>query len=249
MMLRRAFRLFFDKWWLPLLVFGFGLIMFFATLQGNNDTVVKYALLFCACSLFLMAISVVYQLFYKRWIKALVTAVLLGSTIAGVFFYMATMYFIETIDGDRWAENLEVPSNVPVGYPAELEMDDSRPDSIVALNKLKPDLLLYNSFQPGLYQYDFWYGKIEKGTIFLKAFEITQGVTLSADRLPESSLLEMENPTDSIRRFSTQHYFTIYEGDWGDPYAARFEVWFRPAAGGKERKLYSKNFVIEGWQR
>jgi hypothetical protein len=49
--------------------------------------------------------------------------------------------------------------------------------------------------------------------------------------------------------YSAESIFTIYEGDWGKPYAARFEVWFFPDNGGKERKLIEKNFKIEGWQR
>jgi hypothetical protein len=43
--------------------------------------------------------------------------------------------------------------------------------------------------------------------------------------------------------------FTIYEGDWGKPYSARFEIWFIPDNGGKERKLVEKNYKVEGWQR
>lgn len=33
--------------------------------------------------------------------------------------------------------------------------------------------------------------------------------------------------------------FTIYEGDWGDYYAARIEVWHKDAATGEETKLVS----------
>jgi hypothetical protein len=58
----------------------------------------------------------------------------------------------------------------------------------------------------------------------------------------------VDNPTDTLSRFNTEESFTIYEGDWGNPYAARFEVWYRPNKG-EERKLKSKNFKIEGWQR
>ena len=100
-----------------------------------------------------------------------------------------------------------------------------------------------------MYEYDFWTGKIENGTIYLKAFEITQEYSLSEDRLPESSLVKIYNPTDSIMRFGTTSNFTIYEGDWGQPYAARFEVWFRPDYGTEERKLFTKNYKIEGWMR
>lgn len=37
--------------------------------------------------------------------------------------------------------------------------------------------------------------------------------------------------------------------DWGKPYAARFEVWFKPDSGKAERRLAERIFRIEGWQR
>jgi hypothetical protein len=55
--------------------------------------------------------------------------------------------------------------------------------------------------------------------------------------------------TNATERFGAKAGFTIYEGDWGKPYAARFEVWFKPDAGGAERKLAERTFKIEGWQR
>lgn len=239
----------FDKWWRPLLFFGITLAIFFVALQLHNDFFVKSTIVFCAFALFLLGVSVIYQLIYKRWIKALVTAGILGATIAAVFIYIATMFFIETVDGDQWAVGLKIPTDIPIEYPVDLNDDDTRPDSVSMLRRSHADLQLYNSFQPGLYEYDFWYGKIEKGEIFLKAFEITKNIPLSEERLPESSTLKVVNQTDSILKFHSDYHFTIYEGDWGDPYAARFEVWFRPDSGGKERKLFSKNYVIEGWQR
>jgi hypothetical protein len=42
---------------------------------------------------------------------------------------------------------------------------------MLAVRKTKTDLQLYNSFQPGLYEYDFWIDRIENGTIYLKAYE------------------------------------------------------------------------------
>jgi hypothetical protein len=55
--------------------------------------------------------------------------------------------------------------------------------------------------------------------------------------------------TEPAERFGTKAGFTIYEGDWGKPYAARFEVWFKPDSGKTERKLAERIFKIEGWQR
>jgi hypothetical protein len=50
-------------------------------------------------------------------------------------------------------------------------------------------------------------------------------------------------------KFGTKKHFTIYEGDWGNPYAGKFELWFKPKNGGRERKLLTKNYIIEGWMR
>jgi hypothetical protein len=104
-------------------------------------------------------------------------------------------------------------------------------------------------WQPGIYSYDFWCSKIESGTVYLKAYEITQVYALSEETVKSGSELKIQNSTDSLVRFSAPYSFTIYEGDWGKPYAARFEVWFKPGSGQTERKLLSKNFKIEGWMR
>ncbi len=162
-----------------------------------------------------------------------------------------SIYLGPFLDGtDRWADNLIIPTNIQLNNPIDLVFDNGeRPDSILNLEKTTIDFQLYNSFQPGLYEYDFWINQIEKGTIYLKAYEITQNKSLSTDRLAESSSVKIDNSTNSIQKFHTTHSFTIYEGDWGKPYAARFEIWFKPDNGEKERKLIEKNYKIEGWQR
>lgn len=106
---------------------------------------------------------------------------------------------------------------------------------------------MYKSFQPGLYEYDVWLGNIESGTVHLKVYEVTQNDALSTTSLREASSIEVYNSTDSIVRFSTNEHFTIYEGDWGKPYAARFEVWYHPINGGNKKMLLTKNYKIEGW--
>ncbi|KAF2516035.1 hypothetical protein [Flavobacterium foetidum] len=161
--------------------------------------------------------------------------------------------FIADERPDTWAKNLTIPKNIQIDNPVDLDFgsnfNSERPDSITNRIVTKTEFQLYNSFQPGLYEYDFWIGKIESGTIYLKAYEITQNKALSDDDLPKTSSIQIYNPTDSIKKFSTKDDFTIYEGDWGDPYAARFEVWFKSDNGKPERKLFSKNYKIEGWMR
>lgn len=101
----------------------------------------------------------------------------------------------------------------------------------------------------GMYSAIFSLNPGEAGKIYLKAFEITKGTPLSSHRLKGSSTTRMSWSDDSSELFGAKVGFMIYEGDWGQHYAARFEVWFAPDSGGAERKLLEKNFKIEGWQR
>jgi hypothetical protein len=193
--------------------------------------------------------AVIYQFLNKQFLKAAFTGILFIGTFATIIIYTLFTFFIETIDGDGWADNLQIPKGIRLENPVDLSMDGQRPDSIIQLIKKNQDFQLYNSFQPGLYEYDFWTGKIDSGIVYLKAFEITQEYALSSNRLPKTTKIKVYNPKDSIIKFSTNSDFTIYEGDWEKPYAARFEVWYKPFTGREERKLISKNFKIEGWQR
>jgi hypothetical protein len=239
----------FDKWWRPIIYFGLTLGLVVASEFIKNNTFGTISFILFGLGLLGLIISTIYQLTKKRWLKAILTGLLFGGTIAVFVFYAVFLFFIGTVDGDKWADNLRIPTNIQIVTPIDLTMGSQRQDSVLAWTKSKPNFQLYNSFQPGLYEFDFWTDRIESGTIYLKAFEITQEYALSTDRLPESSSIKIHNPTDSVLKFSTTSDFTIYEGDWGKPYAARFEVWFKPDNGGQERKLLMKNYKIEGWQR
>lgn len=110
--------------------------------------------------------------------------------------------------------------------------------------------------QPGLYQSTSWLNPGESGSVYLKAFEVTQNTPLSAQllRLESEEQIGWSNRPDEL--FMANTNFKIDEGSWGKPYAARFEVWFSPDAGTgnsseatlRDRKLLEKVFKIEGWQ-
>ena len=111
----------------------------------------------------------------------------------------------------------------------------------------QPDLILSESFQGGIYDGEVWCNPGEPGMIYLRAYEIMTGRRLSAGRLREKSS-ERVNWSDDPNELSlAKTNFKIYEGDWGQYYGARFEVWFEPDSGKAERKLLEKNFKIEGW--
>lgn len=229
--------------------FMFSLVIVILTLNTKNQLIANITISVFLLALISLLFSSIYQFLKKRWIKGIVTGLTFFLSIVGIFMYSVLMLFIETIDGDHWADNLKIPNNIAIDTPYYIGSNHTRPDSIINLRKTKTDLQLYESFQPGLYEYDFWTNKLERGSIYLKAFEITQAYPLSIDRLADDSKIRIVNKSDRIIRFESPNYFTIYEGDWGKPYAARFEVWFEPTENGNERKLFEKNFIIEGWQR
>lgn len=108
---------------------------------------------------------------------------------------------------------------------------------------------LLTGMQPGIYGVVYTLNPGEPGSVYLKAFEVTKGTPLSVNRLEGASETRMTWSTKPAERFGAKAGFTIYEGDWGKPYAARFEVWFKPDSGKTERKLAERIFKIEGWQR
>ncbi len=237
--MKKVFIYCFEKWWRSVLFFAFiaGLVIMNSEL---NIQFLKKPLSFLAdVSVIVLLISFFYQLRKGRYLQGLINLFILFVT--GVISMMVTM-----IDGDHWADDLKVPTGIQIENPINRD-SYAKPDSILKFNRVQTDLVLYNSDQPGMYEYDFWSGKIESGTIYLKAYEITQEEELSTDNVKQDSKISINNPTDRIVRFSSTRNFKIYEGDWGKFYAARFEVWFKAKSDGQERKLFQKNFKIEGW--
>ena len=112
-----------------------------------------------------------------------------------------------------------------------------------------PDLILRNGSQGGIYEAAVWCNPGERGAICLKAFEITKGTPLSTERLKMSSNCIPGWSDDPREQFFSAMHFTIYEGRWEQYYGARFEIWFQPDSGGAERKLFEKNYKIQGWER
>ncbi len=245
-----AIKVFFNNWIYPVILFGATLFILVISgfENGHSHYFQNTAGIILCFGILTLIVSSIFHFVKRKWKEGFLTiAILFGGTIfsAILFFIIATA--IPMIEGDKWADNLEIPKNIVLENPIDLTYIIPHDDSVRNIKKNKPDLQIYNSTQKGIYQYDFWIGKIESGTIYLKAFEITQEYALSADRLHDRSAIKIYNATDSIVKFSTTSDFTIYEGDWGKPYAARFEVWFKPDNGRQERKLFMKNYKIEGW--
>lgn len=145
--------------------------------------------------------------------------------------------------GDKFGKNHPIPEGLEYNLP----LDDSQSIPVDSIDA-NTWLVLLNDIQGGMYKYDFHYGPLPAGEIFLRCFEATENIPLSVEEIEERSKVKIDS-TASFKQLVDKQGFSIYEGDWEDYYAARIEVWFRDAATKQERKLAEKVYRVEGWMR
>ena len=109
-------------------------------------------------------------------------------------------------------------------------------------------LQIWNSFQGGIYNYSFYYPELLSGTIYLRCFEVSKNEELSAKRLKQATSVDFHGH-NKFGKIVDMQRFTIYEGDWGEYYAVRVEVWYHDPVKKEERMLMSKIYRMEGWMR
>ena len=238
----------FEKSWRIPLFFGITVLIYIVCNCIDNFLLMNYSFILLVVGFIGLLFLAIYQMVKRRWIKVLWTIILFVVSFLAFIFYLIASFWNSQSRPDGFADNLKIPNNIEINEPLEFSMDT------VPTHIVDKDFFIYNGFQPGLYSYTFWTKRIDKGEIYLKAFEVTEKVQLSANRLKTRSIMSVSNSTDSLKMFQinkneNSSHFTIYEGDWGKPYAARFELWFIPDDGGKERKLAEKIYKVEGWQR
>ena len=96
--------------------------------------------------------------------------------------------------------------------------------------------------------YSFYYPELLSGTIYLRCFEVSKNEELSARRIKESTSVDFHGH-NKFGKIVDMQRFTIYEGDWGEYYAVRVEVWYHDPVKKEERMLMSKIYRMEGWMR
>jgi hypothetical protein len=147
---------------------------------------------------------------------------------------------------DFFADDLEIPKNITFENPLGSFGTLDNADSIAIFKGISLNFKLVNSFQPGIYDYYVWLKPSQKGSLFLRIFEISQNIPLSSERIESESKIRITSGVDSLKLYHQN--FTIYEGDWFKPYGSRVELWFEPEKG-KSFKILQKNYIVEGWMR
>lgn len=84
--------------------------------------------------------------------------------------------------------------------------------------------------------------------VYLKVYDFNTNRILSEKEIKKESMRKVFNPSDELKEFSSGNDgCTVTEGDWGDYYGSKVEVWFQPDdSNTPERKLIEKNYIIQG---
>ena len=109
-------------------------------------------------------------------------------------------------------------------------------------------LQIWNDNEGGRYLYDFSFPVLPAGTLFLKCYEVGGNIPLSENVMRRNTSVSC-SATKSFTKLVEKQEFVIYEGDWGDYYAVRVEVWHKDSATRKEHKLMERVYRMEGWMR
>ncbi|RNA62574.1 hypothetical protein D1631_11830 [Chryseobacterium nematophagum] len=143
----------------------------------------------------------------------------------------------------NYNNDIKNPKNATFSTPLKIASNGEKQ----LVEVVSPNILLYDYLQPGKYKYDVFLNKIEKGKVYLKIYDFNTNRILSEKEVKMKSQLEVFNSTDELKEFGLDTSFTIEEGDWGDYYGSKVEVWFQPEDTTKpERKLLTKNYIIQG---
>mgnify|MGYP000223747903 CR=1 FL=1 len=221
---------YFTIWWVPLTANLLPIAVFFLGMLLRRDWIIHLSLIVFFLNVAGTVVSSIVQVIQRKWYFVFPQ---LGC--AGILMFYVGMLFMYS-PPDYYGAHKEIPDGLDFSYPL-----DSPPG-----NKEYQihDLVLINDIQPGLYTYRTDYVPNKPGYFYIKAFEINSNDPLSKDRLSGRSRIVVNDSETKIR----QGAFTIYEGDWGDEYGSRIELWYQPT-NGKAYKIEERNFIIEGWQR
>jgi hypothetical protein len=130
----------------------------------------------------------------------------------------------------------------------------------------EPILDVVQGMQPGIYRVTGWANPGEAGVALLRIVQLGPDSKAGPAMLPaelrgkEGTFLSPEHVEARSRRwmgwstkgevlFPYQSEVAVYEGDWKHLQSVRFELWFRPANGGADRKLVESLATISGWER
>lgn len=234
-----------KSWWIfPIISIACSLLLIPLTEHGKTGWVDAL----CIISLLLIivqAVVFILCLINKTWWRAVATGI--GGIISGFVLVYASLLHVVFLNSQPDSFGKDHPIPAEMTYEIPLNEGNAFTEPMDSLSK-DAYFQLRNSIQGGIYQYSLYYPALTDGNVFLRCFEATENIELSAERIQQASTVEVKGHT-GFGLVANGQQFTIYEGDWDDYYAARIEVWHKDASTGKETKLLEKIYRVEGWMR
>lgn len=200
-----------------------------------------------AAGIIWLAIFLSFSFFYSLWSQSQPTGYAASHPIPEGLEYNIPLQEIRVVDGDTVVPVLGIELRGTDTMYYRKGWQKHTPPTIDKENE-QTWLQIWNSFQGGIYKYSFYYPELLSGTIYLRCFEVSKNEELSAKRLKEATSVDFHRH-NKFGKIVDMQEFTIYEGDWGDYYAVRVEVWYHDPGKKEDRMLMSKIYRMEGWMR
>jgi hypothetical protein len=226
----RHIKYYFTIWWIPIAANFLAIGIFFLGTLFKRDWIIDVSIIVFFLNILGTIISSIVQIVNRKWYL-----IFLQFGFAAILLYFVGIFFTYS-PPDYYGAHKEIPKNIDFSNPLDSLPTDKEFE--------QHDFVLINGLQPGLYLYQTDHRPTELGQFYIKAFEINSNDQLSGEPIKISSTIVVDNLAAQIR----DGEFTIYEGDWGDIYGSRIELWYQPSSG-QEYKVEERNFIIEGWQR
>ena len=166
-----------------------------------------------------------------------------------ILFGLFLVWFFIGLNEDNREEskfyNIEIPKKFEFDKPIEF-LSNNQVDSLESINLNEEKILVIGDGYSG-YDFYIWHKPVEKGELYIKAFELTQNVELSKTTLRDKTEIEITELGENHNLYVRNSL--IYEGTFSNYYPVRFELWFKSKNQETEKKLTEKNYLIDGWDR
>jgi hypothetical protein len=95
------------------------------------------------------------------------------------------------------------------------------------------------------YGYYIWINTIDTGTVYFKAVRIGKRWDRNSLELEKETEMKVHNQSNGFVKCGPKFFYLQQDFlEVDDRYLARFELWYKPKNGGKERKLATKIYKV-----
>lgn len=234
---------FFEKYWKTLLCIWACLLVADCFIMMLTDAADTVFFILEALTIVCILVSWIVLLINKKW-KLFLKSFFLTILITVVLLIPLGFAALYGPNNDSFGKDHPIPEGLEYNITIQELSADVQIDSTDTASWLQ----LWEGGQGGYYQYVFYCNAVPAGEISLRCFEVTENIPLSEERLSVKSSVTIDS-TNVFSKVVNKKEFTIYEGDFGDYYAARIEVWHKDNVTGEQKKLLEKVYRVEGWQR